>query len=77
LTITPAQLRAARALLGISQDDLADASEVAKRTIAAFESEARAPYARTIAALREALEARGCIFIAENGEGPGVRLRKR
>jgi len=27
--------------------------------------------------VRRALEAAGVIFIDENGEGPGVRLRKR
>ncbi len=31
---------------------------------------------RTIAAIRAALEAAGVIFVEENGEGPGVRLRK-
>lgn len=31
---------------------------------------------RTLAAIRGALEAAGVIFIDENGEGPGVRLRK-
>lgn len=30
----------------------------------------------TIAALRGALETAGVIFVAENGEGAGVRLRK-
>lgn len=28
------------------------------------------------AAIRRALETAGVIFVAENGEGPGVRLRK-
>jgi len=27
--------------------------------------------------MRAALEAAGVIFVAENGEGPGVRLRKQ
>lgn len=31
---------------------------------------------RTVAAIRTALEAAGVIFVDENGEGPGVRLRK-
>lgn len=35
-----------------------------------------APSADTIAALRKALEAAGVDFIAENGGGAGVRLRK-
>lgn len=74
--MTPSQCRAARALVAISQDQLAEASGVAKRTIASFEKEDRQPYPRTIDALRSALEAAGVIFVAENGEGPGVRLRK-
>jgi transcriptional regulator with XRE-family HTH domain len=74
--MTPAQCRAARALTGMSQDDLAAASKVAKATIAAFELGQRQPYQRTIAALRAALEDSGVIFLAANGEGPGVRLQK-
>lgn len=30
----------------------------------------------TVLKVRAALEKAGCIFIDENGEGPGVRLRK-
>jgi hypothetical protein len=30
-----------------------------------------------LTAIRAALEAAGVIFIDENGEGPGVRLRKK
>jgi transcriptional regulator with XRE-family HTH domain len=74
--LSPPQCRAARALLGWSQDDLEDASEVAKKTIADFERGARSPYTRTLADLRRALEAAGIEFIAENGGGAGVRLRK-
>jgi len=76
LKISAAQLRAARALLGMSQDALAEESSVAKRTIASFESERRTPYPRTIKALCEVLEAKGVQFIAENGGGAGVRLAK-
>jgi hypothetical protein len=32
---------------------------------------------RTVEALQRALEEAGILFIDENGEGPGVRLRKR
>jgi transcriptional regulator with XRE-family HTH domain len=74
--MTPAQCRAARALIAFSQDELAAASGVAKRTIANFEGGLAQPYPRTMAALRSALEAGGVIFIDENGDGPGVRLRK-
>lgn len=57
--MTPEQCKAGRALAGMSQQDLADASEVAKATIANFETGNRQPYKRTIMALRTALEARG------------------
>jgi transcriptional regulator with XRE-family HTH domain len=75
--MTPAQCRAARALIGWSQDELAAASKVGKATIASFERGKRASYARTLEGLCVALESAGVIFVAENGEGPGVRLRKR
>jgi transcriptional regulator with XRE-family HTH domain len=66
-------------LLGWSQDQLAEASDVPKRTIARFELSDLAPVRprrRTMTDLRTALEAAGVEFIAENGGGPGVRLRK-
>ena len=74
--MTPAQCRAARALIGISQDELVAASGVAKGTVAAFELGQRQPYARTLDAIRSALEDAGVEFIEENGGGAGVRLRK-
>ena len=76
MTISPAQCRAARALLAWSQDDLAGASKVSKPTIANFEAGNSQPYARTLEDLSRALEAAGVQFIPENGGGPGVRLRK-
>ncbi|QGM97795.1 helix-turn-helix domain-containing protein [Methylocystis parvus] len=76
MSLSPGQLRAGRALIGWSQDQLAEASKVAKATIANFEAGKRQPYPRTLDDLRDALEAAGVIFIDENGEGPGVRLKK-
>jgi hypothetical protein len=35
------------------------------------------PHASTLAAIISALESAGVEFIAENGGGPGVRLRRR
>ena len=75
MTVTPAQIRAARALLNWAQADLEGAAKVAKKTIADFKREARNPYDRTLAAIRAALEAAGVEFIPENGGGPGLRLR--
>jgi hypothetical protein len=55
---------------------LAQRSVVSTDTIADFENGTRTPAAESLAAIRAALEAAGVIFIDENGEGPGVRLRK-
>ncbi|WP_434801672.1 hypothetical protein [Thalassospira xiamenensis] len=45
-------------------------------TITRFENGSSGGYASTIDKITKALENAGIIFIAENGEGPGVRLRK-
>jgi transcriptional regulator with XRE-family HTH domain len=76
MSFSAVQCRAARALIGWSQDELEAASQVAKKTIADFERQARQPHVRTLAALRAALEAAGVEFIPEHGGGAGVRLRK-
>jgi len=74
--MTPAQCRAARALLDWSQQQLAEASKIGNATIRNFESGKSTPQYATLALLRMTLEAAGVIFVPENGEGPGVRLRK-
>jgi transcriptional regulator with XRE-family HTH domain len=77
MPITPAQSRAARGLLGISQSTLAAQSDVSLRTIQHFESGRRQPIPLTADAIQRALEVAGVEFIAENGGGSGVRLKKR
>ena len=74
--MTSAQCRAARALLGWSQQQLADAANVGVATIRTFEPGKSKPYGRTLADIRKALEAAGVEFIPENGGGAGVRLRR-
>ena len=74
--ISPAQSRAARGMLKWSRDKLTEASGVPKRTLAGFEGDETTPRANTLSAIRSALESAGVEFIAENGGGPGVRLRK-
>ncbi len=74
--MTPAQCRAARALIGLEQGALAEAAKVARSTVVDFEREARTPRARSVAALRSALEAAGVEFLDPNGGGAGVRLRR-
>jgi transcriptional regulator with XRE-family HTH domain len=76
-TITPAQSRAARALLEITQSELADAANLGLSTVVDFEKKRRQVSALAIQAIRDALAASGVEFIDENGGGPGVRLRKR
>jgi transcriptional regulator with XRE-family HTH domain len=76
------QLRAARALLGWSQDELADRSGVSKPTIARLELSKGGigGYAATRDKIIGALEAAGVVFLAEGEQadgGPGVRLRRR
>lgn len=70
------QCKAARALVGISQEELSARSDVSKRTIASFELDSHKVAARTLTALIQTLEALGIEFIGENGGGPGVRKRK-
>lgn len=73
----PAQLRAARHLLSLSQADVAAATGLSLPTIKRAESDREVSVSeQALAAIRAALEAAGVIFVEENGEGPGVRLRK-
>jgi transcriptional regulator with XRE-family HTH domain len=71
MDVTPAQCRAARSLLGISQDELSIRSRVSKRAIAGFEVGQSRPVPATLMALRQALEAAGVEFIPG-----GARLRE-
>lgn len=75
--ITPAQCRAGRALIEWSREQLADISRVALRTIVDFERGARSPREVTLLAIERALAEAGVLFIDQNGNGPGVRLRDR
>lgn len=77
--ITGAQIRAARALVRWSAEDLAVAASVGVATVRRAEAEDGVP-PTTVAnrkAIRGALETAGIEFIPENGAGPGVRLAKR
>ena len=76
MSLNAAQCRAARALIGWSQDKLAADAMVSKATIANFEAERRNPYDRTLLDIQSTLEDAGVEFIEKNGGGPGVRLKK-
>ena len=75
--ITVAQIKAARCLLGWRQSDLAKHSEVSEISIKNIERGATDPRISTASKIKDALEEGGICFLPEeNGEGPGVRLRK-
>ena len=74
--MTPAQSRMARAALQLGIRDVAKLAKVAPSTISRLEAgEMLQP--RTLEAIQRALEKAGIEFIAENGGGAGVRLRKK
>ena len=77
-SLTSAQLRAARALIRWSAEDLARETVLSVATIRRAElsdSETSMTAANDLA-VRRALEMAGVEFIDENGGGPGVRLRR-
>jgi transcriptional regulator with XRE-family HTH domain len=63
-SLSPEQIKAARALLAWSQQELAAEARVAVSTVADFERGVRTPVANNAQAIREALEAKGLQFIA-------------
>jgi transcriptional regulator with XRE-family HTH domain len=73
--LTGAQCRMARAAVSLGVRELAAAADVSTNTITRLER-GESLYPRTVEAIRAALESAGVEFIAENGGGPGVRLRK-
>ena len=79
LRVSIRQVKAARALLAWSQEQLATAADVSIPTVKRLEAQDGPLRGRndTGAKIRLALEAGGVEFIDENGGGPGVRLRKR
>jgi transcriptional regulator with XRE-family HTH domain len=78
--LTSEQVRAARALLRWDQSVLAERAGVSVETIKRLERmdgpllETRSS---TLVAIERALETAGVVFIAENGDGPGARLKKQ
>jgi transcriptional regulator with XRE-family HTH domain len=74
MTISAAQLKAARQLLGWSQDDVASTAGVSTEAVVYLEHGTRAPKPRALADIRLTLEAAGIEFA--NGGAPGAKLRK-
>ena len=78
LKVSIRQIKAARALLGWSQEELAKASGISIPTIKRLEADEGPLGGRSETGdkIRKALQAAGVEFIDENGGGAGVRLRR-
>jgi ribosome-binding protein aMBF1 (putative translation factor) len=76
--ITSDQIRAARALLGWSANELARESNVGVATVRRFEVVAGVPsgQVRILEALKVAFEEAGVEFIGSPDDRPGVRLKE-
>lgn len=77
--IIPGQIRAARALIGWKQSELATASGVSEISIKNIERGATDPRASTLGALQSAFLQAGVVFLDPGDTrdgGPGIRLRK-
>lgn len=72
--LTPRWCKAARALAGLSQEELARAANVAKQTIADFERGARTPFPNNLRAIQSALESADVVFL-EGADGSALRYR--
>lgn len=70
-----AQCKMARAALGLGVRDLAALANVAQATVSRLERGEELKLS-TVSNIRAALEVAGVQFIAENGGGAGVRLKK-
>ena len=77
--ITNAQIRAARALLGLSTEALASSAGLATADLDQIERGETAGDMDSFHRLRQALEQQGVVFLAagqdDPGVGPGLRLR--
>ena len=69
------QCRMARAALGLSTYELAELAGVSRDTVSRIEAGDTTLKAKTVAAIRAALESAGVEFT--NGDAPGVKLRKK
>ncbi len=77
--ITSPLIRAARALAGWTQAELAEAAGLSEIAIKNIEREATDPRASSLAAIEEAFAEAGVVFLGDGDirdGGPGVRLSK-
>jgi predicted transcriptional regulator len=75
IMITPRQIRAARALLGWSQQQLADKAIVSLNAVTRLEKGKVDSRVSTIAAIEKTLSKAGVEFLPPGERGEGVRLK--
>jgi predicted transcriptional regulator len=73
--ITARQIRAARALLGWSQQQLADKAIVSLNAVARLEKGIVDSRVSTVLAIQKALAKAGIEFLSADEKGEGVRLK--
>lgn len=71
-TISPAQLRAARAWLNWTQAELAKVASVAKTVVNRYEQGHSVPHAESLSKVQETLEAAGIRFMFDGMKGTGI-----
>lgn len=74
MKITPKESKAARAMLGWNQEDLANAANIALPTVKRFETNVRCPIPVVMAAMVNAFSKSGIIF--ETGKFIGVKIKR-
>lgn len=75
--VSPPQVRAGRALLGWTQQQLAERSALSLNAVKRLENGLGDPRLSTILAVRQALETAGIEFTAADGiKGEGVRFHR-
>ncbi len=74
--ITSEQIRAGRAAVGWSAEQLANAAGIVRRTVVAIERAKGVPSsnAQTLLKIQAALEAQGIEFIGSLDDRPGIRI---
>jgi len=76
--ITMEQIRGARAMLGLTQQELAKKAEISMGTLNNIERGVQTdPKISTMRAIQEALERAGIDFLGEDSDRPGVQMKSR
>ena len=76
--VTGRQIAAARTLVGLAQPEVAGRANISVPTLKRMEASegAAAGMVNNVAAVVSALEAAGIVFLPEDDEGVGVRLKR-